>query len=86
MAPGSRCMSGNTCGCGMSWTYRWTIMVPLIITRGGRVLYALVPHTITPAVGVVSLKSKDRIEVFTTGSPDVTAISIAPEIESGFLA
>ncbi|GFS60727.1 hypothetical protein TNCV_2001371 [Trichonephila clavipes] len=22
MAPGSRCMSGNTCGCGMSWTYR----------------------------------------------------------------
>ncbi|GFW32069.1 uncharacterized protein TNCV_2600951 [Trichonephila clavipes] len=33
MAPGSRCMSGNTCGRRMSWTYRWAVMVPRISTR-----------------------------------------------------
>ncbi|GFX91564.1 e3 ubiquitin-protein ligase RNF13 [Trichonephila clavipes] len=53
MAPGSHCMSGNTCGCGMSWTYRWAIMVPRINTRGGRELKAIAPHIITPAVGVM---------------------------------
>ncbi|GFW41320.1 uncharacterized protein TNCV_1003131 [Trichonephila clavipes] len=39
MAPGNSSMSGNTCGCRMSWTYRWAIMVPRINTRGDRVLY-----------------------------------------------
>ncbi|GFU07074.1 hypothetical protein TNCV_2993231 [Trichonephila clavipes] len=28
MAPGRCYMSGNTCGCRMSWTYRYTVMVP----------------------------------------------------------
>ncbi|GFS90104.1 uncharacterized protein TNCV_507801 [Trichonephila clavipes] len=23
MAPGSHCINGNTCGCRISWTYRW---------------------------------------------------------------
>ncbi|GFU36296.1 uncharacterized protein TNCV_559331 [Trichonephila clavipes] len=53
MVPGSRCMSGNTCGCRMSWTYRWAVMVPRINTRGDRVLYAMPPHTIKLAVGAV---------------------------------
>ncbi|GFV67844.1 uncharacterized protein TNCV_926101 [Trichonephila clavipes] len=53
MAPGSRCMSGNTCGCRMSWTYGWAVMVSQINTRGDRVLLAMAPHTITPAVGAV---------------------------------
>ncbi|GFV67836.1 uncharacterized protein TNCV_926021 [Trichonephila clavipes] len=53
MAPGSRCLSGNKCGCRMSWTYRWAVMVPQINTRGDRVLLAMAPHTITPAVGAV---------------------------------
>ncbi|GFW98182.1 uncharacterized protein TNCV_2492351 [Trichonephila clavipes] len=30
---GSRCMSGNTCGCRMSWTYHWAVMRPRINTR-----------------------------------------------------
>ncbi|GFY15125.1 uncharacterized protein TNCV_1569401 [Trichonephila clavipes] len=33
MAPGSRCMSGNTCGYRMSRTYRWVVMVPQVNTR-----------------------------------------------------
>ncbi|GFX52803.1 hypothetical protein TNCV_3719931 [Trichonephila clavipes] len=33
MAPGSRCMSGNTCGCRISWTYRRAVMVPRINTK-----------------------------------------------------
>ncbi|GFX24895.1 e3 ubiquitin-protein ligase RNF13 [Trichonephila clavipes] len=53
MAPGSRCMSGNTSGCKMSWTYRWAVMVPRINTRGDHVLKAMTPYTITPAVGAV---------------------------------
>ncbi|GFU40563.1 uncharacterized protein TNCV_3229631 [Trichonephila clavipes] len=53
MAPGSRCMSGNTCDCRMSWTYRWAVLVPRINTRGDRVLHAMAPHTITPAVRTV---------------------------------
>ncbi|GFX28213.1 uncharacterized protein TNCV_15521 [Trichonephila clavipes] len=53
MAPGSRCMSGNTCHCRMSWTYRWALMVPRINTRSDLVLYVMAPHTITPAVGMV---------------------------------
>ncbi|GFV57657.1 uncharacterized protein TNCV_3132451 [Trichonephila clavipes] len=53
MAPGSRYMSGNTCGCRMSGTYRWTVMVPRINTRGDRVLKAMVLHTIAPAVRAV---------------------------------
>ncbi|GFX02382.1 hypothetical protein TNCV_2285491 [Trichonephila clavipes] len=53
MAPGSRCMNGNTCGFRMSWTYRWAVMLPRINTRGDRVLKAMAPHTITPAVGAV---------------------------------
>ncbi|GFU43208.1 uncharacterized protein TNCV_1566651 [Trichonephila clavipes] len=59
MAPGSRCMSGNTCGCRMSWIYNWAVMVPRINTRGERVLLAIASHNITPAVGVVySCKAK----------------------------
>ncbi|GFV61428.1 uncharacterized protein TNCV_2898031 [Trichonephila clavipes] len=38
MAPGRRCMSGNTCGCRMSWTYHWAVMVSRINTRSNRVL------------------------------------------------
>ncbi|GFW80005.1 uncharacterized protein TNCV_984141 [Trichonephila clavipes] len=53
MAPGSRCMNGNTCGCRTSWTYRWAVMVPRINTGGDRVLHAMAPHTTTPAVGEV---------------------------------
>ncbi|GFU53391.1 hypothetical protein TNCV_4421691 [Trichonephila clavipes] len=53
MPPGSRCMSGNTCGCRISWAYRWTVMVHRINTTGDRVLYAMAPHTITPAVEAV---------------------------------
>ncbi|GFV50423.1 uncharacterized protein TNCV_626671 [Trichonephila clavipes] len=53
MAPGSRCMSGNTCGCKILWTYHWVVMVPRINTRGNRVLLAMAPHTITPALGAV---------------------------------
>ncbi|GFS69926.1 uncharacterized protein TNCV_3102211 [Trichonephila clavipes] len=34
MSPGSRCMSGNTCGCRMSWTYSWAAIVPWINTKG----------------------------------------------------
>ncbi|GFX60733.1 uncharacterized protein TNCV_4977091 [Trichonephila clavipes] len=26
MAPGNHCLSGNTCGCRMSWTYLWAVM------------------------------------------------------------
>ncbi|GFV30009.1 uncharacterized protein TNCV_3100861 [Trichonephila clavipes] len=33
-----RCMSGNTCGCRMSWTYRWAVLVSRINTRGDRVM------------------------------------------------
>ncbi|GFU95701.1 e3 ubiquitin-protein ligase RNF13 [Trichonephila clavipes] len=53
MAPGSRCMNGNTCGCRMLWTFRWAVMVPQINTRGDRVLKAMLLHTITSAVGAV---------------------------------
>ncbi|GFW83213.1 uncharacterized protein TNCV_2508531 [Trichonephila clavipes] len=50
----SHCMSGNTCGYGMSWTYHWAVMVPWINTRGDRVLLGMATHTITPAVGTLS--------------------------------
>ncbi|GFU58109.1 uncharacterized protein TNCV_3834921 [Trichonephila clavipes] len=53
MVPGSRCMSGNTCGCRMSWTYRWAAMVPQINTRVYRVLFAMAPHTLTSVGGMV---------------------------------
>ncbi|GFW20835.1 uncharacterized protein TNCV_1050561 [Trichonephila clavipes] len=53
MAPGIHCLSGNTCGCRISWAYRWAVMVPRINTRGDRALYVMAPHTITPAVGAV---------------------------------
>ncbi|GFT09755.1 DNA-directed RNA polymerase subunit [Trichonephila clavipes] len=53
MDPGSRCMSGNTCGCRMSWTYRWAIMVPRNSTRSNRVMYGMASYTNTPAVRTV---------------------------------
>ncbi|GFY34724.1 uncharacterized protein TNCV_4702051 [Trichonephila clavipes] len=53
MAPGIRCMSGNTCGSRMSWIYHWAVRVPRINTRSDCVLRAMAPHTITPAVGAV---------------------------------
>ncbi|GFV63191.1 hypothetical protein TNCV_2077231 [Trichonephila clavipes] len=40
-------------GIGMSWTYRWAVMVPLIYTKGDHILYAITPHTIASAVGVM---------------------------------
>ncbi|GFX62869.1 uncharacterized protein TNCV_3351951 [Trichonephila clavipes] len=46
-------MSGNSCGCRMSWTYRWAVMVPRINTRDCRVLLTMAPHTITPPVEAV---------------------------------
>ncbi|GFU18442.1 uncharacterized protein TNCV_1981171 [Trichonephila clavipes] len=58
MDPESRCMSGNRCGRRMSWTYRWAVMIPR-----DSVLQAMVPHTITPAVGVVCrCKAKARLK------------------------
>ncbi|GFW20410.1 hypothetical protein TNCV_4546771 [Trichonephila clavipes] len=82
MAPGSRCMSCKTCGCRMSWMYRWAVMVPRINTRGDPVLKAIRYRTITPAVGAVC----HRIEAFTTGSPHTNTIVITAEIESRFVA
>ncbi|GFU79381.1 uncharacterized protein TNCV_871521 [Trichonephila clavipes] len=37
------------------WQHKWfqDVMVPWINTKGDSVLYAMSPHTITPAVGVV---------------------------------
>ncbi|GFW06304.1 transposable element Tcb2 transposase [Trichonephila clavipes] len=70
MASGSRCMSGNTCGCRVSWTYRWAVMVPRINTRGDRVFQAMAPYTIIPAVGVVCLcKVKAGLRLSPRGSP-----------------
>ncbi|GFS72447.1 uncharacterized protein TNCV_2116001 [Trichonephila clavipes] len=46
-------MSGNTCGCRMSWTYRWAVMVPRISTRIDHVLQEMAPHIITPALEAV---------------------------------
>ncbi|GFV53880.1 uncharacterized protein TNCV_166471 [Trichonephila clavipes] len=37
----------------MSWTYRWAVMLPRINSRYDRVLQAMTPLTITPAVAVV---------------------------------
>ncbi|GFV75600.1 hypothetical protein TNCV_2240491 [Trichonephila clavipes] len=34
MAPGSLCMSGNICGCRMSWTYYCAVMVLRINIKG----------------------------------------------------
>ncbi|PRD29550.1 UNVERIFIED_CONTAM: hypothetical protein NCL1_29049 [Trichonephila clavipes] len=42
-APGNRCMSGNTCGCRISWTYRWSVMVTRINPKIDRVLWAMAP-------------------------------------------
>ncbi|GFW82043.1 hypothetical protein TNCV_771721 [Trichonephila clavipes] len=53
MAHRSRYMSGKTCGCRMSWTYRWAFMVHRINTRCDRILIAMSAHTITPDVGAV---------------------------------
>ncbi|GFT93197.1 uncharacterized protein TNCV_2710491 [Trichonephila clavipes] len=46
-------MSGNTCDCRMSWTYRWAVVVPRINTRGVCIV-CNGTHTITPVVGAVS--------------------------------
>ncbi|GFX80217.1 uncharacterized protein TNCV_2642331 [Trichonephila clavipes] len=62
MAPGRRCMRSNTCGCWMSWTYPWAVMVPRINTRGDRVLWEKALHAITPAVrAVCCCKAKARL-------------------------
>ncbi|GFT31198.1 hypothetical protein TNCV_2679671 [Trichonephila clavipes] len=83
MAPGSRFMSGNVCSCRMSWTYLWAVMVPRIKERGDHVLGAMSPHTNTPAIGAVChCKNKDRIEAFTTRSPNTSTIVITAEIET----
>ncbi|GFX41757.1 hypothetical protein TNCV_388701 [Trichonephila clavipes] len=57
MVSGSHCMSGTTCGCWMSWTYRWAIIVPWINTRDDHVRSSpsMAPHNTTPAVGAVCL-------------------------------
>ncbi|GFU88679.1 hypothetical protein TNCV_4443561 [Trichonephila clavipes] len=70
----------------MSWTYHWAVMVPWINTRDDRVLMAMAPHIITPALGAVCRCKADRIEAFTTGSPHTNTIVITAEIESGFVA
>ncbi|GFW10634.1 uncharacterized protein TNCV_4917531 [Trichonephila clavipes] len=54
MAPESHCMSGNTCGCRMSWTCSWAVTVPWNNSKSDRVLQAMTPYTITPEVGAVS--------------------------------
>ncbi|GFW81870.1 uncharacterized protein TNCV_2885441 [Trichonephila clavipes] len=86
MAPGSRCMSGNTGDCRMSWTYRWAVMVTRIISRSDCVLWAMAPHIITPDVGAVcrckrkaGLKRSLR-DLHTRAN----TIVITAEIESGF--
>ncbi|GFX85674.1 uncharacterized protein TNCV_2470761 [Trichonephila clavipes] len=50
---GRRCTRGNTCGCKKSCAYHWAFMLPPINSRGDRVLPAMTPHILTPAVGVV---------------------------------
>ncbi|GFW75295.1 hypothetical protein TNCV_4189501 [Trichonephila clavipes] len=85
MTPGSRCMSGNTCGCGMLWTYHWAVMVSWINTKGDRVLYAMAPHTITPAVGALChCKAKAELRRSPRGPSRTSTIVLTAEIKSGF--
>ncbi|GFW78130.1 uncharacterized protein TNCV_136001 [Trichonephila clavipes] len=49
MAPRSRCMSGNTCGCRMSWTYHWAVMVPWINTMVDLAPFRCSPVSSCPA-------------------------------------
>ncbi|GFW24361.1 uncharacterized protein TNCV_606071 [Trichonephila clavipes] len=87
MALGGRCRSGNTCGCMMSWTYRWAVMVRRINTRGDRVLHAMPPpHAIMPAVGeACHCKAKAGLRRSPRGLRTNTIV-ITAEIESGFVA
>ncbi|GFU01063.1 e3 ubiquitin-protein ligase RNF13 [Trichonephila clavipes] len=76
MAPGRSCISGYTCGCRMSWTYRWAVRVPRINTRGDRVLYSMAPRTITSTVGVVCrCKAKARLRRSPRGLQTRTRLS-----------
>ncbi|GFU96126.1 hypothetical protein TNCV_3676021 [Trichonephila clavipes] len=86
MAPRSRCMSGNTCGCRMSGTYRRAVMVPRINTRGDRVLSVMAPHTITPAVGAVCrCKAKAGLRSSHRGLHTRTRLSSLPRFNLGSL-
>ncbi|GFV41530.1 hypothetical protein TNCV_3626821 [Trichonephila clavipes] len=76
MAHRSRCMSGNTCSCRISWTYHCAIMVPKINTRGDRVLLAMAPHTLTPVVRVLCrCKAKAGLRRSPRGLPMRTSLS-----------
>ncbi|GFW53463.1 e3 ubiquitin-protein ligase RNF13 [Trichonephila clavipes] len=46
----------------MSWTYRGAVMVLRVNTRGGRVLQAMAPHTITTSVGALC-RCKAKVEL-----------------------
>ncbi|GFV93139.1 uncharacterized protein TNCV_2552301 [Trichonephila clavipes] len=61
MVPGNHCMNGNTCGCGLSWSYHWAVVVLLTNTRGDRVLKAMAPHTITPEIESQFVAKKDLV-------------------------
>ncbi|GFY02474.1 hypothetical protein TNCV_3503551 [Trichonephila clavipes] len=75
------------------WLYN-VIDIPLgchvvswINTMGDHVLWAMAPHTITPAVvSGVSLQSKDRIEAFSPAFLHANTIASIAEIETGFAA
>ncbi|GFY00261.1 uncharacterized protein TNCV_4710631 [Trichonephila clavipes] len=76
MAPGSHVLSGNTSGCRMSWTYSYAVMVPQINIRGDYLLYAMAPHTITPAVGAVyRCKAKAGLRLSPQGLHQQTRLS-----------
>ncbi|GFX12342.1 uncharacterized protein TNCV_63881 [Trichonephila clavipes] len=81
-------MSGNTCGCRVSWTYHWAVTVPRINTRGERererpCIVTMEPHTIITAVGAVyGCKAKAGLKRSPRGLHTNT-IAITAEIESG---
>ncbi|GFW34495.1 hypothetical protein TNCV_501131 [Trichonephila clavipes] len=67
----------------MSGTYRWVVMVPRINARADRVLQAMAPQIITPAVGAVCrCKEKAGLRRSSRGLHTF----ITAEIESGFVA
>ncbi|GFW93572.1 hypothetical protein TNCV_47751 [Trichonephila clavipes] len=86
MAPGSRCMSGNTCDCRMSRTYRcavlWCHGSILGVTMYCRQCHPIPSHQLWEWCVTVN-KTQDY--VFTLGSPHRNTIVITAEIESGFI-
>ncbi|GFW67598.1 uncharacterized protein TNCV_3392691 [Trichonephila clavipes] len=87
MAPGSRCMSDNTCLQDVMDIPLGYHVVKRINNRGDRVLKAMAPHVITPAVGAVCrCKAKAGLRRSPRGLHTRTRFVITAEIESGFVA